>query len=730
MLEIVALSALTAFLAAVGNGAAGEMGKQLLLSTGALARRTMGRETPAPTRAEGWEALAGQMHARLAHDPQQASEWAALVRSLPEHATALSSLLAPSSLSSGTGLPPATRDFTNRQSVLRQLKREATRPYAGRPRVALLHGRPGIGTTAVALHLGAVCHAHFPDGQFYVDLRDASGENGPAPAAVLLRLLRQMGVEPDQVPPTESGREQLYRRLTAGRRALVVIDHASSVAQVRALVPATPHVFLLVVVSGPPFLLEAERVAVPALSDRYALKMVRKVAGQEQFARAKRQMPALLDRCGGNAYALKAAATRLLAEAAAAPAPAPDASGSHPLRLVDLVDPVDAVDPVRGTAQEACRRLRPETARLCRLTALGGWPSVSAHLAGAAADVTEEEAARMLAEAADAQLLEPLSDGRYRFRPEVRRHLADTAGPEHGIPECSAAVARTLGALLNRALHAAHAALPQSWRTEPAPAEGEAFRDEAEGVAVLAAEVGNLVRAVSVAEEYQHTTTALRLGRALWPLQLKAGYWDEVLPALRVAARCADENQPDSRTAGGLHFQLGHCLGELGRWEEADRAAQAAVACERAAGHVRGEASSVELLGLLNLHRWLYEAAYERFVDAENLYRRISPGQEGADDLPRALALSQRHQGRALRGTGRLAESRRLLETAADFFAQQGEAYNRARTLTDLAETLHDMGENDGALTKITEAERLLTPAAAPHLRYLAALRLRCEATR
>ncbi|MEK8170902.1 hypothetical protein NKH77_19095 [Streptomyces sp. M19] len=59
-----------------------------------------------------------------------------------------------------------------------------------------------------------------------------------------------------------------------------------------------------------------------------------------------------------------------------------------------------------------------------------------------------------------------------------------------------------------------------------------------------------------MAEEYRHTTVALRLARALWPLQLKAGYWDEVLPALRVATRCADEHQPNSRVAAALHFNL------------------------------------------------------------------------------------------------------------------------------------------------------------------------------
>lgn len=708
MLEVVALSALTTFLLGVGNGAAGEIGKAMTLSTGALVRRALGRETPLPAGAEDRQALAGRVYARVSRDPREAGEWALLMEGGPDQDAA----------PAGGGMPPAPWAFTNRQKVLKRLTREATRPWDGRPRVSLLSGAPGSGTTSVALRLGAECRDRFPDGQFYVDLRDAAGENGPEPAAVLLRLLREMDVEPEQMPTTEAGRERLYRRLTVGRKALVVVDHVTSLAQVRSLVPATPDVFLIVVVSGPPLLLEAERVAVPPLSDRYAKKLVRKVAGPEHAARVSAQLPGLLDRCQGNAYALHTEA-RLLAGEAVAPG-----SGAEAWRQ----------DPVRGTVQHASLRIGSEAVRLCRLTALGGWPAVSAELAAAAAGFgdDEERAARMLAEAADVGLVESLPASRYRFRPEVRRQLADTAASEYGVQECSDAVGRVLGTLLTRVLHAADVALPQSWRTERAPEPAGARRNESDGVAVLAAEVANVVRAVSVAEEHGQFTTALRLARALWPLQLKAGYWDEVLPALRDATRCAEENDADSRMAGALYFQLAHCLGELGRWEQAGRAARAAVACERAAEHLRGEASSVELLGLLSLNRWLYEEALERFVEAEHIYRRIAPGQEGAADVPRALALAERHQGRALRGLGRLDESRRRLEGAVDFFAgtgeRPGEAYNQARALTDLAETLHDSGDDAAALTRIAAAEALLSPAAAPHLTYLAGLRRRCEA--
>lgn len=715
MLEVVALSALTTFLLGVGNGAAGEVGKNLALSAGALVRRTLGRQTPLPAGAEERQALAELLHARMARDSRQTGEWSAL----------LGNSLDPAVPPSTGGMPHAPWAFTDRQKVLKQLMREVDRPWEGRPRVAQLAGPPGSGTTAVALRLGAEAKDRFADGQFYVDLRDGAEESGPSSAAVVLRLLLAMDVDRNRIPPTEAGRIRLYRKLTADRKTLVVIDHVTSLAQVRGLVPATSDVFLLVVVSGRPLFLEAERIAMPPLSDRHAKQLVRKVAGPEHAARLKAQLPGLIERCQGNAFALHAEA-RLLGR--------DETDAQEPEPVTGLHAHAWRRQPVHGATQHASLRLPGETARLCRLTALGGWPSISVQIAAAAADFGDEtKAARLLAEAAETELLDPLPDGRYRFRPEIRRKLAETAASQDGATECSRAVVRVIDNLLHHALHAAHAALPESWRTEPAPQSESPGRTESEGVTALTADVANIVRAVSVAEEHQHITTALRLARTLWPLQLKAGYWDEILPALHIATRCADEHRADPRMAGALYFQLAHCLGEIGRWEQANRAARTAVTYEQEAQHLRGEASSVELLGLLSLDRWMYDEAYERFLEAEHIYRRITAGQEGAGDLPRALALAQRHQGRALRGLGRLEESRRALESAARFFAgseeRPAEPYNQARTLTDLAESLHDSGDDTAALATIADAEALLTPAAAPHLRYLASLRRRCEAS-
>lgn len=114
----------------------------------------------------------------------------------------------------------------------------------------------------MALRLGAELCARFPDGQFYVDLRDASGGLGPEPATVLLHLLRQMGIASERMPPTASGREQIYRQMTAGRRDLVVVDHAYD----ERLRPGRLHHLVQVRGEGSQ---DADRLAYVAVDGRY-----------------------------------------------------------------------------------------------------------------------------------------------------------------------------------------------------------------------------------------------------------------------------------------------------------------------------------------------------------------------------------------------------------------------------------------------------------------------------
>ena len=173
---------------------------------------------------------------------------------------------------------------------------------------------------------------------------------------------------------------------------------------------------------------------------------------------------------------------------------------------------------------------------------------------------------------------------------------------------------------------------------------------------------------------------------------------------------------------------LGLNLTEFRRWPEAESAFTEAARIEEAAGHTRGHATAVESLGLLRLREWRFREAYACFEAADRILDGVRPDGEGSHDLPRARALLRRHRGRALRGLGQWAPAREELESALSFFRVTHEAYNTARTLTDLAETLEASGRPTEALPLIEEATAALANEQAHYpLVHLRALRERCR---
>ncbi|MCW8383070.1 tetratricopeptide repeat protein [Streptomyces justiciae] len=702
MLDPISLGAIGAVLGAVGSGMANEAGKWAWESAGGLVRRIAGREVPAPTTPGQLDDVARLVHERVHGDPQLAQAWAQFARGVRAPGTG--------SRDRRPTLPSGPHFFTDRRQALRLLDKEASRAFAGRPRRALLHGPEGIGTSTLAVHWGWRQTARFPDGQLYADLRAL------APEAVLGTLLRGLGVPDGEIPPAVADRADLFRRCLADRRLLVVLDHARSAAQVQPLLTSAPDVFTVVVTRQPLVGLDALRIPVGPLDRRDAVRLLTDLVGKPALAEARAALPTVLERCAGSPYALRAAASRL-AEARA---------GARTERGPVQTAAMTERDPVQTAAEDSYRLLTPAAARLYRLAGLRDWPALDASAAARAADIDVTEAARLLDALTDALLLERTDTGRHRYRPAVRAHAERTAAVVDGVAGCSAAVARTVEGYRDLAVGAAKAALPESWRA-PSADSPITFPDRGAAVAALVAEAPNLVQAVEAAEEFRDHDTVVLLCQALWPLQLKAGHHEMLLPALRTGARTADEHFPDTRVAGALHAQLAHTLTELRLWDEAEPEALAAARAERAAGHVRGHASAVEFLGLLRLRQWRFQEAYDCFEEAGGILDGIGPDDEGATDLPRARALLERHRGRALRGLGRREEAADRLDRALRFFRDSGEAYNSARTLTDLAETRLDGGDTGAALPLIDEALAALARENAEyHVARLRVLRERC----
>ncbi|CAH9415735.1 hypothetical protein SGL43_02754 [Streptomyces globisporus] len=710
------MAAITAVLGAVGSGMASEAGKWAWETAGGLVRRMAGREVVAPARPEDREAVARIIHDSVHGDPELARTWSSFARSVQTTGVTVGR----------PRLPASVRFFTDRDASMKLLDREAGRKPDGRPRVALLYGGDSMGTSALAVHWGWRAESLFPDGQLYVDLGRGGAGSAHTAGSALRELLRQLGLHHGQIPASEAERIDTFRRIVADRKLLLVLDHARSAAQIAPLLTSAPSVLTLVVARRPFPGLDAFPVPVGPLSDRDAVRLLTKIVGKEAMRSARATLPAVLERCGGSPYALRAAAPRLLAPGPLAAAPPLPLSHHEPTGGPTMHDS----DPMRTAAEDAYRLLQPDAARLYRLMGLRPWPAFDAEAAAQVSGIDVDAAGELLGVLADALLLEHTDNGRYRYRPSVRAHAEEAAYRQEGIGGCSAATTRAVDHYLRLSVTAARAALPESWRVPDAPADSpaDAHAGRGDAVARLAVELPNLVEAVSTAEEFGKPDTVLTLCRALWPLQLKAGHHEALLPALRIGTAVADDQVPGSRASGALHAQLAHTLGELQLWEEAGAQAAAAARDEREAGHTRGLASAIEFLGLLRLRQWRFQDAYDCFEEAAAVLGGIGPDDEGAADVPRARALLERHRGRALRGLGRFDEAQAHVERALAAFRAEGEAYNTARALTDLSEVLLAREEPGAALPLIDEAIRILSEENADQrVEHLRRLRERCS---
>jgi hypothetical protein len=145
-------------------------------------------------------------------------------------------------------LPADINDFTGRyeqaDKVSRLVTAEGGRSHTAVP-ITVISGKPGIGKTALALHVAHKVSDQFPDGQMYANLRGAEAD-AQDPAEVLAGFLRELGVDGSDIPERVDDRARMYRARLADRRVLVVLDNAVDEAQVRPLLPGAAGCAVLV----------------------------------------------------------------------------------------------------------------------------------------------------------------------------------------------------------------------------------------------------------------------------------------------------------------------------------------------------------------------------------------------------------------------------------------------------------------------------------------------------
>ena len=700
--------------------AAGEAGRRISEGLARLVRRLWRRGEagggPAPRLPETPEErreLAGRLLAAAERDPEFARELRELVREAAFLAAGLRDG-ARRPLARPLLLPPGTALFTDREQVLAEiadLARAPRVPGAAAPVIVLL-GPGGIGKTATAVQAARALAGDYPDGQLYADLRGASAATALSPSEVHTRFLHSLGVPQAEVPADAQRQEDLYRDCLADRRLLVLLDNAHSAAQVAPLLPASPGSLVLVTSRHrmPELVRDygARPLRLEGLSADDSLRLLGRLAGERRVARERPFAELVAGRCGGLPLALCATGARLAErehltwERVAGELAAPPADEGGP------------ADPALRAADASYAELSPGAAALYRRLALRPWPAVPVGAAAAAAEVTEERARVLLEELAAAHLLEEIAEERYRFHDLVRRHALGRARQDESPREAARAVGRTIRWFLREAAAADLTVIPGRWHlgpafagltppADPAPEQARAALDW------LRRERDNLAEAVAAAEDHGFDDLAWQLCEAMWALHLRLGFHEQWAATHRrgvaAAVRCAAEFG-DPRAEGRMRVQLAFALLGLGRLAEADDELQAAAAAEERARHARGLATALEVRGLLRLRQWRHAEAQRLFEGAADTLRGIRPGEDGAADVPRALAILAHHLGRALAGQDRRAEALARLREARERFAalDRPDRYNQARVAMSVGEVLLAAGDAAAAAAELDTA--------------------------
>ncbi|TGZ16495.1 hypothetical protein DV517_14680 [Streptomyces sp. S816] len=214
-------------------------------------------------------------------------------------------------------LPPPPAHFTGRTPVHRTLRHALTEPPAPGPAVAVVSGMAGVGKSALALQVAHELRERFPDGQLYVNLHGATPGMPPlAPVRALATLLRDLGVEPRDVPEHPDAAAALLRSLLAPARILLVLDDAADAAQVRPLLPAGPGCAVIVTSRSPLTTLDgARRFPLAPLTGEDSATLLRALSGRPGLDAGH----ALVELTGGLPLALRVVAARLVARRALTP---------------------------------------------------------------------------------------------------------------------------------------------------------------------------------------------------------------------------------------------------------------------------------------------------------------------------------------------------------------------------------------------------------------------------
>ncbi|MFD6139651.1 BTAD domain-containing putative transcriptional regulator [Promicromonospora sp. NPDC060271] len=528
-------------------------------------------------------------------------------------------------------LPLDVAGFTGRDSDLRRLDEllsdGADDPVTRTVVITAIRGTAGVGKTALAVRWAHQVADRFPDGQLYVNLRGYDPEQPMRPTDALARFLVALGVGERDIPLDGDERAARYRSELAGRRMLIVLDNAGSVAQVRPLLPGSGSSTVVVTsrdsLSGLVAVHGAHQVDLDLLPAADAVDLLHRLIGPRVVAEPE-AAATLAEQCARLPLALRVAAMRASSQPdqSLAEVVAELADRQQRLELLDAGgDPYAAVHAVLSWSVQ---HLPEQGARVFRRLGLHPGPDLDQYVAAALTGLTSNAARRVLESLVSAHLLHRTGPGRYGMHDLLRAYATHLTGTQDTDGERQEAEERLLAyyqATVVAAMDtlypgeasyrppAADPCVPIPDLTEPGPAHDW-----------LRNECLCMVAIVEHAADHQRSGYVVGLARILYRHLAETNLTG--LVALNSHALRAAEDAGDLNGQAHALCQLGAGHFWMGQDVTASQLLHRALALYRQVGDSVGEARTLTSRSHVSYQRGRYASARDDLQQAIALYRQ------------------------------------------------------------------------------------------------------------
>ncbi|AKH84583.1 transcriptional regulator, SARP family protein [Streptomyces sp. CNQ-509] len=490
-------------------------------------------------------------------------------------------------------LPPDVRGFAGRTDLVARLA-ELLECRDAAP--VVVSGSPGVGKSALAVHLGHRLRRAFPDGQWYVRLQ-GTRERPRDPADVLAALLRASGEDAAAIPESLEDRAGAFRGRAADRRVLLVLDDAADAEQVRPLLPGTAGVAVLVTSRSDLRGLTASHAAHPVpldvLRPGEAGDLLAGILGERRVAAEPAAAARLAELCARLPLALRIAAANLAARPGRSlEAYADELAGDGRLAKLSIAGDREAA--VRTAFDHSYAALEPAAARLFGLLGLHPGPDFTAASAAALLGCPPAAAEEPLDRLATAGLVQHTGADRFQFHDLLRLYAAERAAADPG----HEAAWRRLCDWYLTSTDAATAVDFSGLAQLPRPRQPSGrFRAGPQALTWLDAERANLVAVVNRAATAGPYAIAWQLADQLRMFFFYRRHQPEWQATVTAALRAAEEHG-DVLARGAMYHGLGLLRQSTGDSGAALAALHRALDDYRATGHQRGEAAILSNLAV------------------------------------------------------------------------------------------------------------------------------------